>query len=452
MALGLGVVAGDPTPGQFAILGVAIGLSALIAALAFPWCGYLALVSSSMMLVVVLIAHLRAANLFDMLLAPVLLSTALTLWRPGMRPDLWFEALRGHSAIQAAERRFVHSAQLYFLVAIASLLPGLVMGRQAQSLDSALLLIRGLQGVLLYPLGMALVRSERRLNQTMAALLAGGFFFAVINGFALASGVQRAGITWVVNTPVWPINSPNEGATAMLMLWVLLIARQMARRQMSNLILLPLVLLMLVLTQSRSGLLAWLTFNALMLRRTRLGHLLVGLVVIGIAIPFIPAEYWGRLSRTLVLKAGSYEAYSALVRVYGWNAAWRVFLDHPTLGVGYMCFRFVSSSYHDLPFMITTAENMFLEIATGMGLVGLIAALACIIRMFRLGLEIQRASPAGTLGHQLARCNGPFLASLLVANLTADSWTGMISLGQLAIWLVLLVRAGQFAALKNAAT
>jgi O-antigen ligase len=134
-----------------------------------------------------------------------------------------------------------------------------------------------------------------------------------------------------------------------------------------------------------------------------------------------------------------------MIRFYSWQAAWHVFLDHPILGVGYACFRFVSQAYHGLPFVIGTAESLFLEVAAGMGVVGLVALGIAIRRMFQLGKVIRRVTPANTFGHQLARYHAPFMISLLVANLTGDNWTGLVGLGQLAIWFALLVRAGHIA-------
>ena len=53
------------------------------------------------------------------------------------------------------------------------------------------------------------------------------------------------------------------------MLAVVLFVRQGVRPQRRNLILFAALLVMLVLTLSRSGLLAWITFGAFFLRRVR---------------------------------------------------------------------------------------------------------------------------------------------------------------------------------------
>ncbi len=451
IAIALGLTLGDPTPGRLGLVAALMGIVILSWAGARPWLGFLILACSSMLLVVVLVTRTRAANAFDVLLPAVLLGTALRAAKPDPHRDHALEDSPAHEAIRGARRRFGVAAGLYFLVAGASLVPGLVLGRAMQSVDSSLLLIRALQGASLYPIGMWWIRSRRRVNQTMGALFAGGALLVIVNIVAIAAGTKRAGITWAVNIPSQPVMGPNEAAAGILLLWVLLLARQSVRWRVMNLLGLPVLFLMLILTQSRSGLLAWGTFNLLVLRRLGARNVIFGLLAMALALPFVPAEYMGRLSRTLALEPGSYEAYSALVRVYVWRAAAGVFRDHPVFGVGYLGFRFASGAYHNLPFVIGTCENIFLEIATGMGIIGLGVAGLALVRMFQLGVVIRRQTRPGTLGHELARYHTPFLVSLIVANLTADNWIGLTGLGQLALWLLLLVRAGHFATPEQSA-
>lgn len=438
-ALGLGIALGDPTPAAMTALAAAFGLVALAWVAVKPRAGFLILAGSSILLFVVQVTGKRFANAFDVLMPAVLVGSLL---RSGVRGA---GALpQDHPPIELATRRMSRAAIAYFAVAALSLIPGIVRGHAAQSMDSGLMLLRGIQGAALFPLGMWWIRSRDDLRHTIQAVLVAGGAFVVVNAIALAADTRRAGITWIVNTPSGHVVGPNEAASGLLMIWVVLLARQYVRPQLGNLLGMLVAFAMIVLTQSRGGLLAWCTFNLLMLRRLGIRSILGGLLLIALALPFVPSEYVGRMARTLVLQPGSYEAYSALIRVYGWKIAERVFLANPILGVGYLGFRFVSTSYNNLPFLIVTCENIFLEIATGMGLVGLLVTGVLLARMFQLGARIRRAAPSGTLGHHLARLHAPFLISLVVTNLTADNWVGVLGIGQLALWLAILVRSGQF--------
>jgi hypothetical protein len=80
-----------------------------------------------------------------------------------------------------------------------------------------------------------------------------------------------------------------------------------------------------------------------------------------------------------------------------------------------------------------------------MGLVGLVAIAIVVMRLFRLGREIGRAAPEGTLASHMARIHGPLVFALLVANLTGDNFLGLVSLAQLALWCAVLVSAGHVA-------
>jgi O-antigen ligase len=206
------------------------------------------------------------------------------------------------------------------------------------------------------------------------------------------------------------------------------------------------VLAMLPLTQSRSGLLAFATFTLLTVRHLRWRWLLGALVMLLLALPLVPPEYWERLRRSLTFKQGSFEVFSFLVRIYGFRAAWLVFLDNPLIGVGYLGYRFVSSQYNDLRLVLGTAENFVLETLAGLGLIGLGVVIAALRRLYALGTVALGVTPARTLGHELARRHAPLLTAILVANMTGNTFVGLVGVGQLALWCALLVRSGHLAA------
>jgi O-antigen ligase len=275
--------------------------------------------------------------------------------------------------------------------------------------------------------------------------------FAAANSVAILFwGTLRAGITWVLNADYIPMNGPNEAAIAMLFVGVLMLARQSVRPSAWNLVFLAFAFAMLIMTQSRSGLLAWLVVALMSTRWRRIKWIAGGLAVIVLALPLVPEIYWKRITNTVFLERGTFEAYSSLVRVFGWKTALAMFLDHPIFGVGYLGFRFLSDRYNELGVILITAESYYLEIATGMGLIGLSALSLVIVQMYRIGGAIRRAAAPGTLGHAMARYHVPFFTALLVANLTGDNFVGMLGLAQLAVWTGIMVQAGRIAARPEA--
>jgi hypothetical protein len=67
------------------------------------------------------------------------------------------------------------------------------------------------------------------------------------------------------------------------------------------------------------------------------------------------------------------------------------------------------------------------------------------VKLYRLGREVGRVAPAGSLAHHMARYHAPLITALLVANLTGDNFMGLVGLAQLSIWTAVLVRSGHAA-------
>jgi O-antigen ligase len=353
--------------------------------------------------------------------------------------------LRSQELRQAAGR-LTRAVCVFYGIAALSIVVMVLSGRTEPFANSTSTLIRGLQGLLLFPLAIWWLRSERQIHLLIRVLLVGVVLLSILNTVGLATGViKRAGIVWFVNQTDNPIGGPNEAASTMLLMLALLAVRQTLAHRTRNLVLVGLVLAILVATSSRSGLLASLAFAGMVMPRVRVRWVLLAVLAIGMAIPLIPQDYWTRLGRTLVLERGTFEAFTSLIRIYGWKTAWSVFLDHPLLGVGYVAYPYVSDAYGDLRIRGNPVDNYYLETAAGMGVVGVAALAVVILRLFQLGAAVRRLAPAGSLGHVMARFHAPFMIGLLIVNLTGNNFVGMVVLGQIALWCAMLVRAGHLA-------
>jgi O-antigen ligase len=446
-AVAVGLAAGDPGSGMLLPVALVLGVLVVTGVVVRPFMGLLALAFSVFFLMIVPVSGTgRGANVFDAVLIPLALVALFGGARGDARTRDALEIGPAHDALRMASRRFGRGALLYFGLAALSLLPVALRLGMGPASTSGLSLVRAVQGALLFPLGLLWLHDWKRLDATLRAVFTAGFLFALVNVvFVLGMGIRRAGAVWTVNDFAEPIAGPNEGAAGLLVLWALLQARQAVQRSRVHVLLMGLVLLLLPLTQSRSGLLAFAAFLLLTVRHLRWRWFLGGVLVLLVALPVVPSEYWDRLAKSLMFKRGSFEVYSFLIRVYGYRAAWHVFLDNPLIGVGYVGFRFVSSSYNELHLAIGQVENFLLETMVGMGVVGLAVLGVAFERLFALGRTVLKVSPPGTLGHELGRVHAPLLIALLVANMTGATFIGLIGVGQLALWSALLVRAGHLA-------
>jgi hypothetical protein len=439
---------GDPNPGALAVFAAVTGVTAAFAAMTAPYAGYLALVGSTVFLLAVALPGGKSVNPFDLLLPSVLVGTMAGSARRTVRAERErSETGPAHEAIRTRHRELVRSAVVYLSVAALSLGVTLAMGLPAGALESGMSLFRGVEGLLIFPLVIVWVRDLRSLRHTVYSMLAAWSACAVVNALAIGSGgtVKRASMVWFVNERPWSMGSPNELGTSVLMAWVLIIALHRLRpRKLDWLVLLGLSVLLFA-TQSRGSLIAWLIFVVFSLGRIGWRVVVGALAALSFVLLALPGQLAERLLHSAFFEKGSFEVFSAMIRVFGWQAAVAVFRDHPLFGVGYMGFRHIGDRYNPLGLVMAGTENMFLEVATGMGVVGLVVFGVVIVRLYRLGSSVRRVTPSGTLGHQLAALHGPFITGLLSVAMTGTLWVGMLGLAQLALWCALLIRAGHVA-------
>jgi O-antigen ligase len=449
LAVLIGLAAGDPSPQWEIPLGVIAGCAVLYAGARWPFTGLLIMLGSSILLVVFRASGLRSVNLIDVMLPPVLLVSLLG----GARRDARAHVERGpaHEQLRAAERAFTRAVVLFYAAAALSLVEIARLAGAGPALDSGLSLFRAVQGLLLYPLCTWWLRTQVRIEHAWRALFVAGAALAFVNVIGVAVwNVKRAGMTLFLNNPDAPLAGPNEAGTTMLVVGVVLLVRQAMRPDWKNLALGASLFAVMALTQSRSALLAWGTFALLTLRWVRPARLLAGALAIAALLPLLPMTFWERMTRSVTVERGSFEALSFFQRVYGWRTAWRVVQDHPWTGVGYLGYRFVSDRYNELRLVLITVENYFLEMLVSMGVVGLVLLAIVIVRLFQLGREVSRTAPRGTLAHHMARFHTPLVLALLVGNLTGDNFVGMTCLAQMALWTAVLVRSGHAAVAEGA--
>lgn len=437
LSLGVGIATSDLV--MLAPSVAVAGLSLVLFATRRPYPAWLALAFSAVFCPSLMVTKTLSASAFDLFMPPMLAAMALG-GRLLLGRDDWIRGL--HTGADGAARGLARASTVYVVILAASLVPAIAAGHGVAASIGAMELTRAIQGLLVFPIGIWLLDSRRRLDGTLDAMMLAGIAFAGVNLIALSMGVtQRAGQTWFLNDPRGPLGGPNEAGNTMIVLVAITSAVWSVRRQKRQLALIGLCLALLVASESRAALLGMIIFAVSAARPSRWRAMLAAAILVALAVPFLPDEYLRRITNTLLLKRGSFDAFSALVRFVSWESSWGVFLAHPWIGAGYRVLPVISSHYNDLRLIVHTAENYYLEIAAGAGIAGLAALGILLARVVGLGRAIRRASEPGTLAHALARRHVPLMLALLATNFTGDYLVGMIGVAQIAVWCALLLRA-----------
>jgi hypothetical protein len=100
----------------------------------------------------------------------------------------------GHDELNAVERKLVSAVVVFYALAAISLFQLARKAGAGAALDSALLLIRAVQGLLFYPLATWWLRTPERIASAWKALVVAGAALAIVNIVGVTAwDVKRAG-------------------------------------------------------------------------------------------------------------------------------------------------------------------------------------------------------------------------------------------------------------------
>jgi hypothetical protein len=452
LAVGIGAALGNPSLEGQLLIGVVLFALLCCTILMRPAVGYLVIVMSTIFMVCVAVTENRYLSPYDLVLPLAMAATLLGRTRADARAGDLRETGAGHDRIRDATRKFIRFGVIYFTLAFLSLGWMMVRIGHSEALESLMGLARGIEGAAVFPLALWWIRDEKRLWQTYHALIAGFLVLTAVNlvHFFMPEGM-RAGCTFVINHLDWPLEGANECGYGMVVLWALILAKHQVRPKTHDFVLLGIVFFVLVLSQSRASLLAFVILNLFALRRVPLRFIIGSVFVFGIGLALAPHDFYIRLAHSLTLKRGSFEVYSAFIRVYGYITSVKIFMHNWLFGVGYLGGRFVSHEYNSLQVTNLGAENFLLETATGLGIFGLAIAATCFVRLWMLGPTVRDAVPKDSLAHHLGRLHGPLFAGLYFISLTGNTFVGNLSIAQNLLWCAILIRAGHIALNERAA-
>jgi len=354
----------------------------------------------------VLVRAHQAPSLLQLVAIPLLLSA-------------WLR--RRGEALAFLGRPLTIALGLYVLVLLVST----VLARDADLADERVVDHAKALGV--YALVALLAWSLPRIRRGVVTLLASGALLgAVVLAQALTGdfGNEYFGLGRIKYAQIYgdvfeprlagPLGDPNFFAQALVILVPLaLVTAAEARRSAARLAALAaagLITAAVVLTYSRGGALALgcVIVLSLLARSARVKHLAAGGALLVVLAAFLPAAFARRLETIAQVLPGqeevlrpdsSFEQRRLLTRV-----AWRIFLDHPLLGVGAGNYTLYFDEYAQEVGSLSREyeelgeqhypHNLYLEIAAETGLVGLAAFGAAVAACFAALRAARRSSLA----------------------------------------------------------
>jgi O-antigen ligase len=179
---------------------------------------------------------------------------------------------------------------------------------------------------------------------------------------------------------------------------------------------------MLILSQSRGGLLAFLITLLLFPVMLPRGQRLKGVLAVGLLVAALALTFWFKrdvflpmlLTMTvrihqLVAFVGGAQDVDLHVRVVLIRDAWAMLLHRPVLGTGAGTYQYVYTQFRSIPFYAKFPHSIVLEELVDMGFVGGIAFLALLGSLLWRGLRIARREQAAVFAGLLAGAFGNIL-------------------------------------------
>ena len=149
------------------------------------------------------------------------------------------------------------------------------------------------------------------------------------------------------------------------------------------------MMLAIVFTKSRSGALGFVGMVVVLIyfgRRLRPGLGIATVVGVLVLTPFLPGSFWMRMSS--IVEADRDTTGSRTTRREVMGEAWRVFLERPLTGVGPGQFKNYNPSWREERW--SEAHDVWLQVASDTGLIGLVPFVALVVVAFSAALEPRR--------------------------------------------------------------
>lgn len=223
--------------------------------------------------------------------------------------------------------------------------------------------------------------SDRRRFRVMIMLIA--FSIGFLGAKRGLIGLLRGGIRYS-DGPGGFMSDNNAFALALNMILPLLAGIVMVEKRkvfrVTAGVMAVLCTVTILFTFSRGGLLTLCTVVPFLIWRSRHRLAVTGLIALGLAgFLFFTSDTFTQAYAERASSISNYqEDRSAIGRLNAWTTSWRVFLDHPMVGVGPNNLEVVYKSYSPEPERFRVSHNAYLQILCECGLPALLLFLAAI--------------------------------------------------------------------------
>jgi O-antigen ligase len=242
-----------------------------------------------------------------------------------------------------------------------------------------------------FALIVVLATSARVIQNLVWSLLLGigvlGIF--TIGGSAAVSGRAAAGT----------IYDPNDTAMIMVLTLPLAAFAAVGLRGVGRVVAAGVVVvcvLATIMTVSRGGFVGLAFICVLLLFRLGTARLAPRLMILGATVALLavaaPAQYWTRMSTIWNPTGGKYDQTGVFSRVEVWQQGLRLFMENAVIGVGVGMYEAAEGLSHGGRGKWSAAHNSFIQIATELGIGGLVLFLCLLVLSIRNARRVLHAS------------------------------------------------------------
>jgi O-antigen ligase len=288
------------------------------------------------------------------------------------------------------------------------------------------------KNIVLLVLIYGLLDTGPKVKLALWTLVGVGVWFSVSALYSYAHGdvSQQEGIARAMGMNSM-VGGPNELAGLLLALLPFLITLvRTSRNIIARLLLLvsgASSLAALVLTGARASMVALMLMGAYYVIRSKhkVAWLLVCFTLAGFMWAAMPQEYRHRYLTVEKYASGHQLDASNELRLQIWNIGWRMFLDHPIIGVGAGQFSTAYGTLYAtrLHQAWMNPHNLFIEVACELGIIGLGVFSYFVLQIIKQILHLPRRdlSPQIDFNYQVASACGGMLIALIAVSLVSHT-------------------------------
>ncbi|MFH1857142.1 MAG: O-antigen ligase family protein, partial [Candidatus Omnitrophota bacterium] len=279
----------------------------------------------------------------------------------------------GFRTIVHRDFNFVKSKENFLLILYLALV--IISGIKSWDFSSSALIQQTIKVAVLYLIIVNMIKTRRQALIIIGVIVVIGTIAALMGSYQYFTGASRV---------EGPERDPNFFAMHLVLAFPIVVNLiWMQKKKLMKVVLVGITVLFLatiVFTYSRmamlalGGVIALLAVRPFFQKPRRRAPLISLIVMIILAVPFIPSSYWLR-AKTIVLRKGDISIES---RLNALQAGLEMIRDYPVRGVGFGIFQYKYIEYARPSYIFhgrMSAHNMYIELAAESGIPALVAFL-----------------------------------------------------------------------------